>query len=47
MSSRISEMIKHFARPGLVDRELVKKAVAMKPRALQTKIRETVPYVMS
>jgi len=38
-----SEIISVFARPILKDNALMKKAAAINPRALQTKIIETVP----
>jgi hypothetical protein len=38
-----SDIISVFARPILEDNALMKNAAAIKPRALQTKIIETVP----
>jgi hypothetical protein len=37
------ELINVHARPTLVDKELIKKAVATNPKALQMKIIDTVP----
>jgi hypothetical protein len=44
--SKISEIIRHFARPILFAKAFMKKAAATNPRALQTKMIETVPYEM-
>jgi len=41
--SKASDIIKHFARPILEKSALMKRAAATNPRALQTKMIETVP----
>jgi hypothetical protein len=46
MTNKASDIISDFARPILKDKALVKKAAAINPRALQTKMTETVPYAI-
>lgn len=43
---RASEIIRVLALPSLLDNELMKKAAATNPSALQTKMIETVPYAI-